>query len=88
MRKFTTLATASAIVLTSLTAVPAEARGRHHGGWGYRDRDHISTGEVIGGLLILGTIAAIASAASKEINRPPSTSPVLILSRSRWPQPP
>ncbi|MBL0914900.1 MAG: hypothetical protein IBJ13_05125 [Sphingopyxis sp.] len=66
MRKFTTLATASAIVLTSLAAVPAEARGRHHGGWGYRDRDHISTGEVIGGLLILGTIAAIASSASKD----------------------
>jgi len=65
MRKFTTLATASAIVLTSFAAVPAEARGRH-GGWGYRDRDHISTGEVIGGLLILGTIAAIASSASKD----------------------
>lgn len=66
MRKFTTLATASAIVLTSLAAVPAEARGRHHGGWGYRDRDRISAGEVIGGLLILGTIAAIASSAGKD----------------------
>ena len=66
MRKFTTLATATAIVLTSFAAVPAEARGRYHGGWGYRDRDHISTGEVIGGLLILGTIAAIASSASKD----------------------
>ena len=65
MRRFTSFATATAIVLTSVAAVPAEARGRH-GGWGYRDRDHISTGEVIGGLLILGTIAAIASSASKD----------------------
>ena len=46
--------------------MPAEARGRHYGGWGYRDRDHISAGEVVGGLLILGTIAAIASSASKD----------------------
>lgn len=65
MRKFMSFATASAIVLTSVAAVPAEARSRH-GGWGYRDRDHISTGEVIGGLLILGTIAAIASSAGKD----------------------
>lgn len=66
MRKFTSFATATAIVLSSVAAAPAEARGRHYGGWGYRDRDHISTGEVIGGLLILGTIAAIASSAGKE----------------------
>ncbi|MGR4892840.1 hypothetical protein ACIPPQ_17545 [Sphingopyxis sp. LARHCG72] len=68
MRKLTSLTTAAAIVLTSvgLSAVPAEARGRHHGGWGYRDRDNISTGDVLGGLLIIGTIAAIASAASKD----------------------
>ena len=66
MRRFTSFATATAIVLTSVAAAPAEARGRYHGGWGYRDRDHISTGEVIGGLLILGTIAAIASSASKD----------------------
>lgn len=66
-RKFTSLATATAIVLTSLAAVPAEARGRYgHGGWGYRDRDHISAGEVVGGLLILGTIAAVVGAASKD----------------------
>lgn len=67
MRKFMTLATASAIVLSSMAAVPAEAHGRYGGwGYGYRDRDHVSTGDVIGGLLILGTIAAIASSASKD----------------------
>lgn len=67
MRKFTSLATATAIVITSigLSATPAEARGRH-GGWGYRDHDRVSTGDVLGGLLIIGTIAAIASAASKD----------------------
>jgi hypothetical protein len=68
MRKLTSFTTAAAIVLTSvgLSAVPAEARGRHHGGWGYRDRDNISTGDVLGGLLIIGTIAAIASSVSKD----------------------
>ncbi|WP_428630855.1 hypothetical protein [Sphingopyxis sp.] len=67
MRKFTSLAAAAAVVITSVgfSAVPAEARSRH-GGWGYRDRDNISTGDVLGGLLIIGTIAAIASAASKD----------------------
>ena len=68
MRKLTSLTTAAAIVLTSvgLSAVPAEARGRHHGGWGYRHHDRISTGDVLGGLLIIGTIAAIASSVSKD----------------------
>ena len=65
MRKFMSFATATAIVMPSLASVPAEARGRH-GGWGHRDRDNISTGDVLGGLLIIGTIAAIASAASKD----------------------
>ena len=68
MRKLTSFTTAAAIILTSigLSAVPAEARSRHHGGWGYRDRDNISTGDVLGGLLIIGTIAAIASSVSKD----------------------
>ena len=72
MRQFTSLAAAAAVVVTSvgLSATPAEARGRHggwgHGGWGHRDRDRISTGDVLGGLLIIGTIAAIASAATKD----------------------
>ena len=71
MRKFTGLATATAIILTSagVGATPAEARDRYgHGygyGWGHRHRDNIDAGDVIGGLLIIGTIAAIASAASK-----------------------
>ena len=71
MRKLTSLATAAAIVLTSVgfSATPAEARGRH-GGWGYRHHDRISTGDVLGGLLIIGTIAAIASAASKDRREP------------------
>lgn len=67
MRKFTSLAAAAAVVITSVgfSAVPAEARSRH-GGWGYRHHDRISTGDVLGGLLVIGTIAAIASAASKD----------------------
>lgn len=67
MRKFTSFAAATAIILTSVAATSAEARSRYgHGGWGYRDRDRISTGEVVGGLLILGTIAAVIGAASKD----------------------
>ena len=67
MRRFANIAAAAAVVITSvgLAATPADARGRH-GGWGYRDRDRISTGEVIGGLLILGTIFAIADSANKN----------------------
>lgn len=71
MRKLTSLATATAIVLTSvgLAATPAEARGRY-GGWGYRHHDRVSTGDVLGGLLIIGTIAAIASSVSKDRAQP------------------
>lgn len=67
MRKFTALAAAAAVVITSVGVgvTPAEARSRH-GGWGYRHHDRVSTGDVLGGLLIIGTIAAIASAASKD----------------------
>ena len=67
MRKITSLAAAAAVVITSigLSSVPAEARGRY-GGWGYRHHDRIGTGDVLGGLLIIGTIAAIAGAASKD----------------------
>jgi hypothetical protein len=72
MRRFTSFTAAAAVVITSvgLSAVPAEARGRH-GGWGHRDRDNISAGEVVGGLLILGTIFAIADAASKDKQQRP-----------------
>jgi hypothetical protein len=67
MRTFASLAAAVAVVVTSvgISVVPAEARSRH-GGWGYRHQDRVSTGDVLGGLLIIGTIAAIASAASKD----------------------
>lgn len=49
----------------SLAAAPvaAEAHGRH-GGWGHR-HDGVDAGDVLTGVLILGGIAAIASAASK-----------------------
>ena len=56
----------------AMTAVPvaAEAHGRwDRGGWGgrgwHRDRGGIDGGDVLAGILILGGIAAIASAASK-----------------------
>lgn len=67
MRKWINLAVAAAVTVTSVgfSAVPAEARSRH-GGWGHRDRDRISTGEVLGGLFVIGAIAAIAGAASKN----------------------
>ncbi|WP_194953748.1 hypothetical protein [Sphingopyxis solisilvae] len=67
MRQFTSLAAAAAVVVTSVgvSIAPADARQRH-GGWGHRHHDRISTGDVLGGLLIIGTIAAIASAASKD----------------------
>ena len=64
MRRFTSLAAAAAVVVTSfgIAATPAEARKRY----GHRHHDRISTGEVIGGILILGTIAAIASSANRD----------------------
>jgi hypothetical protein len=67
MRRFTTFAAATAVLMTSFAATPAEARKRY-GGWHHRDRDNISTGEVLGGLFVIGAIAAIASAASKDKN--------------------
>ena len=61
-----TLASAAAV---SMMATPALARG-WGGGWGgdwghRRHHDGVDAGDVIAGVLILGTIAAIASAASK-----------------------
>jgi hypothetical protein len=67
MRRFTSFAAATAVLMTSFAATPAEARKRY-GGWHHRDRDNISTGEVLGGLFVIGAIAAIASAASKDKN--------------------
>jgi hypothetical protein len=45
----------------SLTATPAFARG-----WGHRHHDRIDTGDVLAGVLVIGGIAAIASAASSR----------------------
>ncbi|SKB58947.1 hypothetical protein [Sphingopyxis flava] len=67
MRRLTGLSTAAAVLVTTIGAssTPAEARGRH-GGWGHRHHDRIDAGDVIGGLFVIGAIAAIASAASKQ----------------------
>ena len=67
MRKFSrgTALLASAAAL-SMIATPALARDRW-GGWGGRHHhDGIDAGDVIAGVLILGGIAAIASAASNS----------------------
>lgn len=73
LRKVIGLGVAGALLATS--AAPAMARSKHwgwgHPGYGhghgrrYRDRDRISAGDVLAGILILGTVAAVASAASK-----------------------
>ncbi len=51
------------LAVVSLAAPPAMANHRNWGGWG-RHRDRIDTGDVVAGILILGGIAAVASAAS------------------------
>lgn len=57
---------ASAAVLT-LAATPALARDRGWGGhYGRHHDDGVSAGDVLAGVLIIGGIAAIASAASKS----------------------
>ena len=59
------LAAAAAL---SLSATPALAQdwGWGGGGWGHHHRDRVDAGDVIAGILIIGGIAAIASAASKS----------------------
>ena len=53
----------------SMAATPALARDRGWGGdWG-RHRDRVDAGDVITGILIIGGIAAIASAASNDEKR-------------------
>lgn len=60
--KRTTAAVALAVSL-SMAAAPALARD----GWGgrYHKRDRVDGGDILAGILIIGGIAAIASAASK-----------------------
>jgi hypothetical protein len=53
----------ASLAVVSLAAPPAMANHRNWGGWG-RHRDRIDTGDVVAGILILGGIAAVASAAS------------------------
>lgn len=52
----------------SMAATPALARDWGWGGWGghHRHRDGVDAGDIITGILIIGGIAAIASAASKK----------------------
>ena len=59
------LASAAAL---SLSATPAMAQGWGWGGgnWGHHHRDRVDAGDVLAGILIIGGIAAIASAASNK----------------------
>lgn len=60
-------AVAAALAATlSMVATPVMARG--YGGWGGRHhhRDRVDAGDVLAGVLIIGGIAAIASAASNS----------------------
>jgi hypothetical protein len=55
----------ASLAVASLAAPPAMANHRDWGGWGgHRHRDRVSTGDVLAGILIIGGIAAVASAAS------------------------
>lgn len=56
----------------SMTLAPIAAEARGHGGWGggwggrgWRHHDRVDAGDIFAGILIIGGIAAIASAASK-----------------------
>lgn len=53
----------TAAAATAIAATPANARDRHYG------RDGIDAGDVIAGALVIGGIAAIASAASNDRGR-------------------
>lgn len=67
IRKSRIASVLASLAIVSLAAPPALANHRSWGGWGgyHRHRDRIDTGDVIAGILILGGIAAVASAASK-----------------------
>ncbi len=65
-RKFSRTATAfSFAAALTMAATPALARDRHWGGGG-RHNDRVDAGDIFAGVLILGGIAAIASAASSS----------------------
>ena len=64
-RSASTLAAAAVLSMAVAPAV-AEARGWRGGGWGHRGHhDRVDAGDIFAGILIIGGIAAIASAASK-----------------------
>jgi hypothetical protein len=66
MAHWNRLAAASALAAAfSLAATPAMGRGYHHH-WHRWHRDRVDAGDVIAGAVILGGIAAIASAAGKR----------------------
>jgi hypothetical protein len=57
MRKFIAAA-AGAALLGSMLAAPADARGR----WHHRHHDEVDAGDVVAGAIVIGGIAALASA--------------------------
>jgi hypothetical protein len=59
----TLVGTVATLAMAAGSVAPAAAQDR------YRDRDHISTGEVVAGAIVLGGIAAVAAAASNDRNR-------------------
>ncbi len=66
MNYLSKIALLGAAAATVVAATPADARDRGHDrGWG-RGHDGIDAGDVIAGALIIGGIAAIASAASRN----------------------
>ena len=64
MKILSTAALVAASAATLVAATPADARDRYHDRYG--NRDGIDAGDVIAGALIIGGIAAIASAGSRD----------------------
>lgn len=62
MRKLVTGLTAAALLAT--LATPADARRRHH-----RHHDDVDAGDVVAGAVVIGGIAAIASAIKEDKRR-------------------
>jgi hypothetical protein len=65
---------AAGVALLASSIAPAYAGPRWGGGWGggwghRRDRDRVDAGDVLAGILIIGTIAAIASGSGEKKRR-------------------
>jgi hypothetical protein len=67
LRSRSAIALSSAAAL-AMTATPAFADRWGGGGWGHRDR-HDDTGWIVGGIIGIGVIAAIAASASSKKKR-------------------